>query len=283
MNQLDLKNRIKILKCISEGCSLRSTERIAECSINTIVKLTREVGEACHWYHNENVVGVTANRVQIDEIWAFYFCKQKNVHRTKEYNGGDVWTWTAIDAETKLMISFVQGKRDMYTCQEFTDDLYYRIKNRIQLTSDGFAAYPQAVVNTFSEDVDFGQMKKIYGKPIRNGKIDNRVQYLRSEKITVIGEPDEKHMTTAHVERSNLTMRMHMRRYTRATNAYSKKLYNHKLATAFHFVFYNFMRIHSTLNSTPAMRAGLAEKPMTYAQLLKMTDEYFWKKRNLEL
>ena len=226
----------------------------------------------CQKFHDENVLNVKASRLQVDEIWSFVYCKAKNVLRSGgDHNTGDAWTWTAIDPETKLIVGWLVGRRDSYSANAFMKDIQYRLSNRVQLTSDGYKSYIDAVEIAFKDNVDFAQLKKIYGKPIRNGEIDNRVQYLRSEKITITGNPDERFVSTSHVERHNLFMRTHIKRYTRKTNAFSKKFQNHCYSCAIWFVYYNFVRVNPGTEETPAMRAGLADRPLTILEIVNLS------------
>ena len=243
---------------------MRATSRIAKVSINTVTKLMVEAGEACATYHDEAVRNVEARKVQCDEIWAFCYAKDKNVARAKTapHGAGDVWTWTAIDADNKMILSYEVGDRTSATAIEFMDDLRGRLANRVQLTTDGHRAYLEAVEGAFGGDVDYAQLIKLYGEP--TGQKGHERKYSPSEctgtrKRRVDGNPDSAAVSTSYIERQNLTMRMGMRRFTRLTNAFSKKLENHLLMLSLYFVHYNFVRIHSSLRMTPAMAAGVAD------------------------
>ena len=247
-----------------EGMSMRAASRIAKVSINTVTKLMIEAGEACAAYHDKAVRNVTASKVQCDEIWAFCYAKEKNVDRAKAAprGAGDVWTWTAIEGASKLILSYEVGDRSGQTANEFMDDLSGRLANRVQLTTDGHKAYLEAVEGAFGADVDFAQLVKLYGDS--TGHKGHEKKYSPAEctgtkKRRVEGNPDIKHVSTSYVERQNLTMRMGMRRFTRLTNAFSKKLENHLLMLSLYFVHYNFVRIHKTLRCTPAMAAGVTD------------------------
>ena len=264
MNKLSTTNRAHILELLVEGMSMRAASRVAKVSINTVTKLMVEAGEACAAYHDETVQNVTAERVQCDEIWAFCYAKDKNVPRAKAapQGAGDVWTWTAIESASKMILSYEVGDRSGATAIEFMDDLRSRLENRVQLTTDGHKAYLEAVEGAFGGDVDFAQLIKMYGDS--TGQKGHEKKYSPAEctgtkKRRVEGNPDIEHVSTSYVERQNLTMRMGMRRFTRLTNAFSKKLENHLLMLSLYFVHYNFVRIHSTLECTPAMAAGVSD------------------------
>lgn len=276
MNQLPLAKRVQIINMLVEGSSLRSTSRVCDVSINTVTKLLVDVGRACEQFHDETVRKVEVKRLQVDEIWSFVYAKQKNVPKDKEGQAGDVWTWTALDAETKLMVSWFVGGRDARAAYEFLSDVRGRVVTRMQLTSDGHGAYTSAVDAVFGQYIDYAQLVKIYGKSTGG---DNERRYSPAEctgakTVVVTGRPDNEHISTSHVERQNLTMRMSMRRFTRLTNGFSKKVENHGYAIALHFVHYNFCRIHKTLRVTPAMEAGLTDDIMEVAELVELIDRY---------
>ena len=275
MNQLPLAKRVQILSMLCEGVSLRSISRMADVSVNTAMKLLVDAGKACLLFHDVAVQGVAAKRVQCDEIWSFTYAKQKNVEGAKSApaGAGDTWTWTAIDADSKLIISWLVGKRDAACAHQFMGDVAARIKNRVQLTTDGFKAYFDAVEDTFLGEIDYAVLVKIYGRL----STEQATRYSPAEcigtKIDVVnGDPDPEHISTSYVERHNLTMRMHMRRFTRLTNGFSKKFANHVCMVALYTVFYNFIKIHKTLRVTPAMQAGLAQSVMTFEELAEIID-----------
>ena len=264
MYKLSNSKRAHILELLVEGMSMRATSRATKVSINTVTKLMVEAGGACAAYHDETVRNVTAQRVQCDEIWAFCYAKDKNVPRAKAapQGAGDVWTWTAIEGASKMILSYEVGDRSGATAIEFMDDLRSRLANRVQLTTDGHRAYLEAVEGAFGGDVDYAQLIKMYGDS--TGQKGHEKKYSPAEctgtkKRRVEGNPDIEHVSTSYVERQNLTMRMGMRRFTRLTNAFSKKLENHLLMLSLYFVYYNFVRIHSTLKCTPAMAAGVSD------------------------
>lgn len=263
---------MQIINLLVEGCSLRSTSRIADVSINTVTKLLIDVGKACQKFHNDKVMDVTTKRVQCDEIWSFVYSKQKNVPEGMEDQAGDVWTWTAMDADTKLVVSWLVGSRDADTANCFMNDVATRLKNRVQLTTDGLHAYLEAVTDSFGSQIDFAQLIKIYGNAGGEGQERkySPAECTGTQKHIISGSPENKHISTSYIERQNLTMRMHMRRFTRLTNAFSKKIENHCYAIALHFVYYNFVKIHKTLRVPPAMEAGLIKRLMTIEDIVSL-------------
>lgn len=261
-NVLDTSKRALILNMLVEGNSMRSTSRLANVSINTVSKLLVEAGNAAAEYHDKTVRGVKAERVQCDEIWSFVAAKQKNVEAMKEpvQGAGDVWTWTAIDADSKMIISYLVGGRDGRYAAEFMDDVVSRLANRVQLTTDGHKAYLEAVEGAFGCDVDYAQLVKIYGAAPDSAKGRySPADCTGIKKNPIEGEPDEAHINTSYVERMNLNIRMGNRRFTRLTNAFSKKVDNHLHMLSLYFIHYNFCRIHKTLRVTPAMDAGVSD------------------------
>lgn len=274
MNKLPLEKRVQIVSLLVEGNSLRAVSRITGCSINTVTKLLVDVGRACEEFHDATIHNVSSKRVQCDETWSFVYSKQKNVPEGMHKHAGDVWTWVGIDSDTKLVISYYVGHRDFLSANDFMQDLASRIKNRVQLTTDGLKAYLEAVEDAFPQGIDYAQLNKIYANL---GREEQRryspAACTGAIKTPQIGNPDPKHISTSHIERQNLTMRMHMRRFTRLTNGFSKKLENHCRAIALHFVYYNFCRIHKTLRVTPAMAAGLTNDIMEIKDIVKLINE----------
>jgi IS1 family transposase len=257
---------------------MRSISRIADVSINTVTKLLVDAGEACAAYHNEHVKGLTVKRVQADEIWSFCYAKEKNVPEEKQgqFGYGDVWTFTAIDADTKIIVSWHVGSRDLENATMFMKDVAARLKNRVQITTDGHKMYLDAVESAFGSEVDFAQLVKIYGSPsvtLSNEARYSPPKFTESKKIPVAGTPDRKHISTSYVERQNLNMRMGMRRFTRLTNAFSKKLENHYHALSLYFMFYNFVRIHKTLSVTPAMEAKITDHVWSMEDIVDLIDK----------
>jgi IS1 family transposase len=276
MNKLPLTTRVQILSMLVKGSSMRSINRITGASINTVSKLLVDAGNACQAFHDEKVRGVTAKRIQAEEIWAFCYAKQANVPGAKNApaDAGDVWTWTGIEAQTKLIVSWLVGGRDGEYAMAFMDDMRSRLVNRVQLTTDGHKSYLEAVEGAFGDDIDYAMLIKLYGEAPEASKgrySPANCIGARKEKIT--GDPDRKHVSTSYAERQNLSMRMGMRRFTRLTNAFSKKLENHCHALALYFVHYNWMRIHTTLRVTPAMEAGLATRLWSWEDIIERMDK----------
>ena len=261
MNRLTTEKRARILNQLVEGASMRAITRIEKVGINTVTRLLEDAGEACAAYHDEHVRRVRAPRVQADEIWSFTYAKQKNVDAAKAPpdGAGDTWTWVAMDADAKLVISWLTGPRDGQSAYDFMMDLAERLAGRVQLTTDGLRVYVEAVEAAFGMDVDFAQLVKVYGDIPETERRYSTPPCKAAVPKVVQGDPNPADISTSYIERQNLTMRMSNRRYTRLTNAFSKKLRNHEHHNALHFVFYNFCRIHKTLRMTPAMAAGVTE------------------------
>jgi IS1 family transposase len=278
MNKLPLAKRVQILSMLCEGSSMRSISRVVDVSINTVDKLLCDAGEAALAYHDRAVRGVRATRIQCDEIWSFVGAKAKNVPTSKragDPTAGDCWTWTAIEADTKLLVSYQVGGRDSEYAMALMDDLRGRLANRVQLTTDGHKAYLQAVEEAFGADIDYGMLVKLYGG--ETGGQGHERKYSPSEclgarKDTITGNPDPKHISTSYTERANLTMRMSMRRFTRLTNAFSKKLQNHEHMVALYALWYNFVRIHKTLRTSPAMAAGIETRLWSMEGVVALID-----------
>jgi IS1 family transposase len=262
MNKLSTEKRAQVVGCLVEGMSIRSTVRITGAAKNTVTKLIVELGAACAGYMDKAFHDLPCKRIQCDEIWSFCYSKEKNVpERFKgELGHGDVYTWTALCADTKLIPSFMVGKRDAEYGNAFMLDLATRLKNRVQLTTDGHKVYLNAVENAFGCEIDYAMLVKVYGgTSSEDQRKYSPAECTGAELVPITGNPDEKHISTSYVERQNLTMRMSMRRFTRLTNGFSKKIENHYFATALYFMYYNFGRIHKTLRVTPAMEAGVAD------------------------
>jgi len=275
MNKLDITKRAQILAMLCEGASMRSVSRLADVSINTVSKLLEDAGLFCAGLHDAKVRNVKAKRIQVDEIWSFTYAKAKNVETAKAApdGAGDTWTWTAIEAQTKLLISHFVGGRDGDCAKWFMDDVAMRLANRVQLTLDGHKAYFEAVEGAFGADIDYAMLIKLYGATSDSTK----GRYSPAEctgaiKTPIEGKPDAKHISTSYAERANLTIRMSNRRFTRLTNAFSKKFENHAHMVAIYAVWYNFLRIHKTLRVTPAMASGLSETFMDWSDIVEAMD-----------
>jgi IS1 family transposase len=262
MNRLDKAKQMQVVRALVEGNSIRATVRMTGVAKNTVAKLLVELGAACSAYMNKTLVNLPCKRVQCDEIWSFVGAKQKNVTPARAAKGhaGDVWTWVAMDADTKLICSWLVGSRDTSCAVEFMRDLKGRLANRVQLTTDGFKPYLVAVEDAFGADVDYAMLVKIYGDTSEGQKRYSPVTCLGCERKPITGNPEREHMSTSFIERQNLTMRMSMRRFTRLTNAFSKKIENHVASIAIHYMHYNFVRVHQTLRVTPAMAAGVTDR-----------------------
>jgi IS1 family transposase len=275
MNKLSSKDRAAILQVLCDGMSIRAIERTSGASKHTIVRLLNDAGTALGAYQDKAFRDLATKRVQVDEIWSSTYAKQKKVTTATAAPpwAGDTWTWTAIDADSKLVMSWLVGGRDSEYAMAFMDDVAQRLANRVQLTSDGHKTYLEAVEGAFGGDIGYATLEKIY----RTDPAATRGRYsppvwTGAKKHRVEGDPDPRHVSTSYVERQNLTMRMHMRRFTRLTNGFSKKVENHANAVALHFAYYNFVRIHKTLRVTPAMTAGVTDKPWEMADLIAVLE-----------
>lgn len=276
MNRLTREDRTRILHLLCEGQSIRAVTRLTGASKNTVAKLLADAGRACAEYQDGILRNLNCQRVQLDEIWSFVYAKQDNVKHTKSApaNAGDAWTWTAICADTKLLISTLVGARDTHYALLFVNDLKCRLANRVQITTDGHRPYLAAVDTVFGRHVDYAMLQKIYGSEPQGEKRYSPAICLGAKMKAISGNPDPKHISTSFAERQNLTMRMHMRRFTRLTNAFSKKLENHAYAVALHQMYYNFVRIHQTLKVTPAMAAGVTDKLWEVADVVAMIEAW---------
>ena len=273
MNRLTTAKRVAVVAALVEGNSIRATSRMTGVCKPAILKLLADIGPACAEYHDRTVRHINSNRVQVDEIWQFVYAKAKNVPDEKlgEFGYGDVWTWVAMDADSKLIMSWFVGNRDYNAAHSLMIDLSARLSNRIQLTTDGNRLYVDAVRGAFGRQIDYAMLQKVYGLDQEERRYSPaKIVTTQSEVIT--GSPDAKHISTSYIERQNLTMRMSMRRFTRLTNGFSKKVENHAYAVALHFVHYNFCRIHKTLRVTPAMAAGLSQHVWSGEDLIRLLE-----------
>lgn len=276
MNRLTRQERAQILHLLCEGQSIRAVTRLTGASKNTVAKLLVTAGHACAAYQDKALRNLTCKRIQMDEIWSFVYAKAANVNKAKAApeSAGDVWTWTAVCADTKLLVSWLLGGRDANDAAAFVSDLRSRLANRVQITSDGHKVYLEAVTDAFGEDVDYAMLVKIYGSDPQAEVRYSPAKCIGAVKKPKIGKPDLDHVSTSYVERNNLTMRMHMRRFTRLTNAFSKKVENHAAAIALHTMYYNFIRIHQTLKVTPAMAAGVTDKLWEMDDLVEVIEQW---------
>jgi IS1 family transposase len=273
-NKLPLAKRVQILSMLVEGSSMRSISRVADVSINTVAKILAEAGEACAAHHDSAVRGVKSKRVQCDEIWSFCYAKKKNVETAKAApeGAGDLWTWTALDADSKLIVSFFVGSRDAESANTFMQDVASRLANRVQLTTDALKSYLDAIEGAFGGDIDYAKLVKLYGDTNAGAGRYSPAECTGIRKERMMGEPDMKHVSTSYVERQNLTMRMSMRRFTRLTNAFSKKAEPHLHMVSLYTVWYNFVRMHKTLRMSPAMAAGLSKTLWSMEDIVALMD-----------
>jgi IS1 family transposase len=276
MNRLDIETRSRVITALVEGSSVRSTVRMTGVAKNTIQKLLLELGAACSAYQDRVFANLPCKRIHVDECWAFCYAKAKNVTseiKAKNPCAGDAWTWAAIDADSKLIPCWIIGPRDGVTARIFVSDLAGRLADRVQLTSDGLSVYLQAVERAFRGDVDDAQLVKVYNETSEGQKRYSPAECVGCTKNVVVGYPDPEHVSTSYIERANLTMRMGMRRFTKLTNGFSKKIENHAAAVALHMMHYNFVRIHQTLRTTPAMAAGVTGKLWEIADIVALLDQ----------
>jgi len=277
MNRLPFEKRRQILHLLVEGAGINAAARLTGASKMTVLRYLELAGQVCMEHHDKAVRGVKSQRIQCDEIWSFVHAKQKNAPRSTRAGDptiGDCWTWTAIDADSKLLVSYMVGGRDAEYATAFIQDVSERVATRIQLTSDGHAAYLRAVENVFGVDIDYAQLVKIYGAAPEGEKRYSPAECVGAKPTPVRGNPNPKHISTSYVERANLSIRMGLRRYTRLTNAFSKKFSNHVHGLAIYFMYYNFVRIHQTLRTTPAQAAGVTDKLWELEDLVRVVDEW---------
>ena len=276
MNRLTRDERAQILQMMAEGVSLRSISRMTGISRNTGLKLVADAGRAFAEYQGRTLVNLPCKHIQVDEIWAFCYAKEKNVPAAKAApeQAGDLWTWTAIDADTKLVPSWLIGGRDSEYAMAFMNDLAKRLASRVQLTSDGHKAYLEAVEGAFGSDIDYATLVKVFGPAPEGQRRYSPAECIGAVKYRVEGNPDPKHVSTSYAERQNLNMRMGMRRFTRLTNAFSKKAENHVHAVAIYFMHYNFVRIHQTLRVTPAMAAGVTDRLWEMSDMVNVLEDW---------
>jgi IS1 family transposase len=278
MNRLDFHSRTQVINCLIEGCSIRATVRMTGVAKKTVMRVLVEVGEVCADYQDRVFRNLKSRRLQLDEIWTWIYCKEKN--RTQEIalknpDAGDIWLWVAIDADSKLVASWMLGRRDLATAKDFVNDLASRLSNRVQITSDGHRPYLEAIEGAFGSEVDYSQLHKIYGaNSVEDFRRYSPGRCIGCEMKPVSGNPDPKHVSTSYVERQNWTLRTNMRRYTRLSNGFSRKLDNHAAAVALTYFSYNFIKIHRTLRMTPAMAAGVTDRLWDVADLVALWEAY---------
>jgi len=274
MNRLPIEKRTQIVSCFAEGNSLRSTSRMVDVSLVTVLKFLRDIGPVCSAYQDRTLKNLPCKRIQVDEIWSFVGAKDKNIPLDEMGKGrGSVWTWVALDADTKLVPSWLISDRSADAASVLMHDLTSRLRSRVQLTTDGHKAYLTAVEEAFGSDVDYSQVVKLYGEAPEMGTRYSPGECIGCKKERVIGNPDPMHVSTSYVERQNLSMRMGMRRFTRLTNAFSKKLENHMHAVAIYFMHYNFAKIHQTLRITPAMAASVTDHVWRLEEIVGLLEE----------
>jgi IS1 family transposase len=274
MNKLSNERRERVVAALVEGNSIRATVRMTGVAKNTVAKLLVDLGRACDAYQRRTLVGLKSHRIQCDEIWSFVYAKERNASPEMKAAGeaGDVWTWMALDADSKLIVSSLVGGRDAGYATVFMEDIASRLATRVQLTTDGHKAYLDAVEGAFGMDVDFAQLVKLYGEAPEGQRRYSPAQCIGTRRMPISGDPDPAHISTSYVERQNLTMRMSMRRFTRLTNAFSKKVENHEAAIALYSLYYNFARVHQSLRVTPAMEAGVSDHVWTISEIVSLLD-----------
>ncbi|MBZ5591338.1 MAG: DDE-type integrase/transposase/recombinase [Acidobacteriia bacterium] len=274
MNKLPIERRAQILSALVEGNSIRSVCRMTGMAKRTITRLLVEVGTACFEYQHRVLRNLKCRRIQCDEIWSYIGCKQKNVTLARAAKGvvGDAWVWVAIDADTKLVPCWLVGKRDAGCATEFIADLESRLAHRVQLTTDGHKVYLNAVIDAFADEIDYAMLVKMFNADAPGESRYSPAHFVATEKVPLLGDPNRKYISTSYAERQNLTMRMSMRRFTRLTNGFSKKIENHEAAVALHYMHYNFARVHQTLRVTPAMQAGVSDHVWSFEEIVALAD-----------
>lgn len=274
MNKLSNDKRRAVVSCLVEGNSIRATVRMTGVAKATVTKLLVDLGVRCDMYQRLALVNLNSKRIQCDEIWSFVYAKEKNAPIEKKLDGtaGDVWTWTALDADSKLIVSWLVGGRDAEVARAFVSDVASRLSNRIQLTTDGNRLYLDSVDEAFGADIDYAMLIKVFGNTPEGQRRYSPAPVTGAVKSRIMGKPDFAHVSTSYVERQNLTMRMSMRRFTRLTNGFSKKTENLAAAVALHFMHYNFARIHQSLRVTPAMEAGVSDHVWSIDEIVALLD-----------
>jgi IS1 family transposase len=274
MNRLDADARVRVINCLIEGCSIRSTVRMTGVSKKAVMRLLVDAGTVAARYQDATLRNLSTRRLQLDELWGFITCKRRNVTpeiAAKNPHAGDVWLWTALDADSKLMVAWRVGQRDLATAYDFTHDVADRLKHRVQVTTDGFKVYLEAIESAFNEDVDYATLQKVYGADQQDEKRYSPAKIQSSKMEIIKGSPNPKHISTSYVERQNWTVRT-MRRYTRLSNGFSRKLENHEAAVALNYFAYNFIKIHRTLRISPAMAAGVSSRLWEVADLVALLE-----------
>jgi len=269
MNVLPVSRRSLVLQCLTEGNSIRATSRLTGASKTTVLKFVAEFGEFSEHYQDKHLRNLPCTNIQMDEIWSFCGCKEKNRETAKNPQQGDVWTWTSMCRDTKLMPSWIVGERSQQAANDLAEDLAKRLLNRPQIATDGHRSYQQAIVRAFDDRADYGKVTKNYEKSKGGYEI-----VVSVDRTAVLGNPEHSKICTSHVERANLSMRMGMRRFTRLTNAFSKKMENHSAQIAIYFFVYNFIKKHSAIKTAPAVAAGIMDKPMTFEEAIGLFDEF---------
>ena len=277
MNRLDCNTRAQVINCLIEGCSIRATVRMTGVAKKTVMRLLLEVGEVCADYQDYAFRNLQSKRLQLDEMWSWIYCKEKN--RTEEIarmnpDAGDVWLWVCVDADSKLVPSWRLGQRDLATAKDFVEDIAKRVKGRVQITTDALKTYLNVIEDAFGGDCDYAVLHKIYGAPTENETRYSPAKCIGCEMKEMNGRPDPKHVSTSFVERQNWTVRTNMRRYTRLSNGFSRKLANHAAATALNYFSYNFIKIHRTLRMSPAMAAGVTDRLWSVEDLVVLWEAY---------